>query len=73
MEKDMIEREKEILFSLIKLEDLAEKKAMIHSRLLTEPALAQEMEALSKRHMERKNRLLSLVGEKVEKEGGDEA
>ena len=68
MEKDIMEREKEILFSLIRLEDLAEKKAMIHSRLLTSSALAQEMESIAKRHSERKKGLIRLMGGKVEEE-----
>ena len=62
-----MEREKQRLEELILMEDLAEKKAKIHSRLLTEPALAQEMESLAKRHAERKNRLKTLLtGEQEE-------
>ena len=64
-----MEREKEVLSELIQLEDLAEKKAKIHSRLLTEPSIAQDMEALAKRHAERKMRLKTLLtGEKPDKE-----
>ena len=36
--------EKECLEKLIELEDLAEKKTKIYSRLLTEPYLAKELE-----------------------------
>ena len=47
-------QEKEIVERLIALEDLAEKKCKIYSRLLTEVSLAQEMENLASRHAERK-------------------
>ena len=73
MEKDMIEKEKSTLFSLIRLEDLAEKKAMIYARLLTNPALAQGMEELAEKHAKRKNRLLRLATGKEVKEDEDEA
>lgn len=77
MEKDMIEKEQKVLLSLLQMEDVAEKKAKIHSRLLTETALAQEMEALATRHAERKKRLEKLATGKEPKEEkeekGDEA
>ena len=75
MERDMIEKERKILLSLIQMEDIAEKKAKIYSRLLTETALAQEMEALASRHAERKKRLerLATGKEAKEEESGDEA
>lgn len=68
-----MEREKEVLSELIKLEDLAEKKAKIYSRLLTEPSIAQDMESLAKRHAERKARLTTLLtGKESKKEESDE-
>ena len=64
----------DVLCYLAKREDLAEKKAKIYSRLLTEPALAQEMEALAKRHAERKMRLETLAtGKEPKKEEENEA
>ena len=46
---------------LIELEDLVEKKTKIYSRLLTDVALAKEMEALSLRHEKRKERIVKLT------------
>ena len=54
------EEEKKALCTLAEVEDLAEKKAMIHSRLLMNTALAKTMEELSKRHEKRKERLCVL-------------
>ena len=64
MEKKGLEPSEEIqiLSTLAKVEDLAEKKAKIYSRLLTEPALAKEMERISLKHQTRKNALLAMVG-----------
>lgn len=49
------------LEKLIELEDLAEKKTKIYSRLLTDVALAKEMEALSLRHGKRRESLEKLL------------
>ncbi|MBQ8658299.1 MAG: hypothetical protein IJ506_04115 [Clostridia bacterium] len=58
MEKDtVVERESEFLNLLLETEDLAEKKAKIYSKLLTEQSLAEDMKNLSERHTERKERL----------------
>ena len=46
-----------VLNVMSEMEDLAEKKAKIYSRLLTDAELAQEMEALSNRHKQRKQTL----------------
>ena len=54
----------------MELEDLAEKKTRIYSRLLVEPALAKEMENISKRHEERKERIQLLLYGKSKKKGG---
>lgn len=67
------EKEYEFLKALALLEEMAEKKTKIYSRLLTDVNLAKEMETLSSRHQNRKNTLLALAGEKVKKlqnEGG---
>ncbi len=64
------EEEKTFLLKLAELEDLAEKKTKIYSRLLTDTALADEMAALSLRHEERKETLKALVtGERQAKKG----
>ena len=64
-------REKDFLSALVKAEVLAEKKTRVYSRLLTEMSLAQEMEELSKRHAERKQRLQALLsGDVMQKDGG---
>ena len=65
-----MEREEKYLKELMELEDLAEKKTRIYSRLLVEPALAKEMENISKRHEERKERIELLLYEKSRKKGG---
>ena len=49
------------LTRLIEIEDLVEKKTKIYSRLLTDVALAKEMESLSLRHEKRKERILKLI------------
>ena len=60
-------QETEIVERLVALEDLAEKKCKIYSRLLTEVALAQEMESLSTRHAERKKAIGKTVFKKETK------
>lgn len=65
-----MERENEYLKNLIELEDLAEKKTKIYSRLLIEPALAGAMEELSARHEKRKETIERLLYGKSEKDGG---
>ena len=65
--------EKEYLEKLIELEDLAEKKTKIYSRLLTEPYLAKELEKLSLRHEKRREQLELLLYGKIQKEGGRSA
>ena len=59
----------EALLEIAKLEDLAEKKTKIYSRLLTEPTLAKEMERLALFHAKRKNALLILAGVREAKKG----
>ena len=50
----MEEKEKKYLQELLTIEDLAEKKAKIYSRLLMDVEKAQEMEGLAARHAARK-------------------
>ena len=76
MEKTQIneQEEKQLLATLYALEELAEKKTKIYSRLLIDVALAKEMEKQSMRHAERKMRLQHLATGKPKKEvqQGDE-
>ncbi len=65
-----MERENEYLKNLMEMEDLAEKKTKIYSRLLIEPALASAMEELSARHEKRKETLERLLQGKSEKDVG---
>ena len=69
MEKKGLEPSEEtrMLSTLARIEALAEKKTKIYSRLLTEPALAKEMERISLSHETRKNALLTMTGVKPEK------
>jgi hypothetical protein len=63
-------KENEYLNELMELEDLAEKKANVYSRLLMEPSLAAEMEKLSKNHKARKESIERLLYGKNKKDGG---
>lgn len=60
-----IRKERNALRQIQRLEDLAEKKTKIFSRLLMDAALAQDMESLSARHTERKQAIASLLGKKT--------
>ena len=83
----MQETEKLALERLAGIEDLVEKKAKIYSRLLTDAALAEDMESLANRHAKRKTTLSCLAQGKTkqaekrkaqageteeEKEGGED-
>ena len=72
MEKNpKIEEEKMALKTLMTVEDLVEKKAKIHSRLLMDAALAKDMEELSLRHEKRKETLSALaLGKTPKKKNG---
>ncbi len=50
-----------LLHYLAKMEDLAEKKSKIYSRLLIDPRLAQDMESLAVAHAQGKKTLLTLA------------
>lgn len=56
-----LNRERDALLSLAQKEDLAEKKANIHARLLMDPGLAKRMEEVALYHQKRKERLLELA------------
>jgi len=63
------------LEEILYLEDLAEKKARIYSKLLTEQSLAEDMETIAERHQACKAELGKFLTGKVEesdKEGKDE-
>ena len=64
----MEEREKEVLIEVYKMEDLAEKKANIYSRLLIDMDKAQEMERLAAMHKQAKKELEILLYGKRKKE-----
>lgn len=64
---DSVEIEKKALKTLMTVEDLVEKKAKIHSRLLMDTALAKAMEELALRHEKRKETLEILILGKLPK------
>ena len=55
------------------LEGLAERKAAVYGRVLTDVTLATEMQDLAKFHSGRMASLAGLLGEDVPQENGDEA
>ena len=72
------EEKQDFLNTLISMEDLAEKKTKIYSRLLTDTALAKAMEVVSAHHAERKQALKELLygkakGKNAEKKGEESA
>ena len=71
-EKDVMEREKESLNALLSTLNIAEKKARIYSRLLTDTSLAKSMENLACRHEEQKTTLQALLGDKKAKKSKGE-
>lgn len=66
MQEENENKDRELLFYLAEREALAEKKAKIYSRLLTEPNLAENMETLAVRHEKRKKSLVALAEGKEE-------
>lgn len=60
-ENKALQEEAKRLHYLAKIEDLAEKKSKIYSRLLIDAALAQDMEQLAVEHAQAKKRLLELA------------
>ncbi len=64
-------KENDYLQNLIELEDLAEKKTKIYSRLLINAALAGKMEELSSRHKQRRESLEKLLYGKTAKTSGE--
>lgn len=70
--EDCRQAEREFLSILYGLEDLAEKKIKIYSRLLTDTEIAKQMEELALRHEKRKIALESLAfGKSKKKEVGE--
>lgn len=68
---ERIEIEKTQLKTLMKVEDLMEKKGKIHSRLLIDASLAKGMETLALRHEKRKEALeFLLLGRVPKKKNG---
>lgn len=68
---ESMEIEKRALKTLMTVEDLVEKKAKIHSRLLMDTALAKAMEELALRHEKRKETLeILILGKLPKKENG---
>lgn len=57
----MEKTEKKWLQELCQMEDLAEKKTKIYSRLLTDVQKAQDMEALSAKHQKARQELEKLL------------
>ena len=55
------------------LEGLAERKAAVYGRVLTDVTLATEMQDLAEFHAERVASLATLLGEDVSQEDGNEA
>ena len=66
----MIERERIVLEELLLREELAEKKARIYARLLTDTETTNKIEALAKNHLRRRLALAGFLGRKIENEGG---
>ena len=63
--------EKEILKQLWEMEDIAEKKTRLYSRLLLDVRLAQDLEEISLRHAQRKQKIERLLfGDTLKKKKG---
>ena len=60
-ETEKMEKEELLIKTLMELEDLAEKKTKIYSRLLTDATLAKDMETFAARHEKRKETLEKLL------------
>ncbi len=58
---DRVNEEEKYLQEMLALEDLAEKKTKIYSRLLMDARLAGKMEELSARHAKRKEEIEGLL------------
>lgn len=71
MQKEENSQEEQALESLLSLEDLAEKKLKIFSRILMDASVAKDMESLSLRHEQRKEELAVLLGKKRKSKKSD--
>ena len=72
LEQRQQNEETEKLKTLADMEDLAEKKTKIYSRILMDPALAKAMEEISLRHEKRKEALLELALGKSQKKKNEQ-
>lgn len=63
----MANNQETLLQTLWKMEDIAEKKARIYSRLLTDVEKAKQMEGLANRHQQAKMQLQELYTGKTKK------
>ena len=68
----MENRERDAIQRLIRLEGLAQRKAEIYSKLLTDQELATSFFEASQRHARRKQMLEGLLGEEGKGGKGDE-
>lgn len=66
----MQERELCALKMLAEMEALAGKKLKIFSRILMDVNLTKELDALSKRHENRRDAIMRLMGEEPKNKGG---
>lgn len=70
MERKENNEEQAFLKNLSETEELAKKKLNIYARLLTDAALAKDMEKLACRHDYRKLALAEIMGKKIKKKEG---
>ena len=61
------EKERLALETVLQAEALAEKKAAIYAKLLTEQGLAKSMEEIAMRHAKRRETLMKILGEETQK------
>ncbi|MBE5744723.1 MAG: hypothetical protein E7355_01150 [Clostridiales bacterium] len=74
MDDTTTQTEEDALKSALSVVNIAEKKARIYSRLLTDTSLAKAMEQLACRHEEQKISLQTLLyGDKKNKKKGEKA
>ena len=61
---DLTAKDLDVLSQILTGEEMACKKARIYANTLTDTALAQEMDAISKAHAQRFSALFTLLGGK---------
>ena len=67
----MSEREKMALTALLEREELAEKKARIYARLLTDTQTVQKITQIAENHLKRRVALQGFLGIKAQDESGE--